>query len=230
MVLTRGGARAARAKEKDRPFRILDLPSELVQLIFDNFTEDCSVSLLDIRRVCRAFRDNSLIAFGTSFFYHVGAILHPLSLTVLFEIASHPELSKFVRQITISGEQVGSSIDLSGHEDEQRMKDLHKSMKRSGLDHTILTDVFRKLPGLTTVRLDDKSYLTNAEVVDAVRCGSTYILTKDTKWNIFSSQRGTNRAFRVVFACLRNAGLAGKVDIELSAEVKNASLAEQHLL
>jgi hypothetical protein len=48
MVLTRGGARAARAKEKDRPFRILDLPSELVQLIFDNFTEDCSVSLLTI--------------------------------------------------------------------------------------------------------------------------------------------------------------------------------------
>jgi hypothetical protein len=84
MVLTRGRARAAIEKEIGGPFRILDLPPEPVQGIFGDFanSED-RYSLLQMRSVCRAFKDHSLVAFGTMFFEKAIAILHPLSLSVL---------------------------------------------------------------------------------------------------------------------------------------------------
>jgi hypothetical protein len=69
------------------------------------------------------------------------------------------------------------------------------------------------------VRVDNKYYLSEAEIVDAVQCSSRYLLIKHTKYDILSRQRGSNRGFAVVFACLRNAGLAGIVKLELEAQV-----------
>jgi hypothetical protein len=225
MVLTRRGARAARAKEKERaeekeePFRILDLPPELVEGIFGHLANDEDRdSLLLVRSVCRAFRNHSLIAFGTTFFEHVNAILHPLSLTILLEISHHPDLSRFVRKVTISGEEIGGVIDFEGHPSEEKMKDLQTSMARSGLDRMILTDVFRHLPAIAVVRIDNESYC-ETEMIDAARCGLRYIFQGPTRYNLESAQRGSNRAFVVVFACLRNARLAGEVILEIQAHV-----------
>jgi hypothetical protein len=229
MVLTRGGARAARTKEKEGPFRILDLPPELVQAVFHLFIEDYEYTLLDVRLVCRTFRDHSISAFGTSFFERVCAMLHPLSLTTLLEIANHPELSKFVREVIISGEQIGGIIDLSGHQEEQKLKSLQTSMERSRLDRMILTDVFRKLPSMSVVRIDNGSYCCERDVRDAARCGFGFISGGHMGFDAVSPQRGSNRAFEVVFACLRNSKLAGKVDFQVEAHVQNMASQNSNL-
>jgi hypothetical protein len=104
MVQTRSKARAALAKKADNPFRILDLPQELVEQMFTFPTDLWPFALLQARFVCRAFQFHSLNAFGTSFFEHVIAVLHPLTLAILVEITSHPQLLSFVRQVAISGE------------------------------------------------------------------------------------------------------------------------------
>jgi hypothetical protein len=218
MVLTLGTTRAAHAKEADRPFRILDLPRELVQAVFAHFSESHEHILLRVREVCRAFKDHSLVAFGTTFFQHLSAMLHPLSLAVLLKIASHPDLSKFVRKLTISGEEIGGIIVLGG-DDEKGLKDLQTSMEHSGLDRMILTDVFRELSGLLVVRINNQSYCWNSEEVGAVRCGSRYIFEGNEDYDLRSEQQEINRAFDVVFACLRNARLAGKVYLEVEAKV-----------
>jgi hypothetical protein len=104
MVQTRSKVRAALAKKADNPFRILDLPPELVEQMFTSLADLWPFTLLQARFVCRAFQCHSLNAFGTSFFEHVIAVLHPLSLAILMEKTSHPQLSSFVRQVAISGE------------------------------------------------------------------------------------------------------------------------------
>jgi hypothetical protein len=145
-------------------------------------------------------------------------MLHPLSLTTLLEIASHSDLSKFVRKLTISGEQIGGIIVLDG-DDERGLEDLQMSMEHSGLDRMILSEVFHKFSGLSAVRIDNESYHRNAPLVRAARCGSRYIFDGYEAYDKGSVQRGWNRAFDVVFSCLRNAGLAGKVHIEVEATV-----------
>lgn len=116
MRVTRAAARAtlAKEKEKEETFWVLNLPPELVEQIFGHLIEDDARTLPKIRLVCRAFSNHYLIHFGTVFFNHVIAILHPLSLTILLEIASHPHLSRFVSQVTISGERLGGVIDMLG--------------------------------------------------------------------------------------------------------------------
>jgi hypothetical protein len=226
MVLTRGGARAARAKERatepNIPCGILDLPPELIEGVFGHLTGRRSrYTLLLVRKVCRAFREHSLVAFGATFFEHLCAMLHPLSLTTLIEIASHPQLSKFVRKVTVSGEQFGGVMDLNGRDEEQNMIDLQTSVKHSGLDRMILTEVFGKLPNLEMVRIDNRSFRIEPGVFDAALCGSRYIVPdpEQNEYDVHSAQRGLNRAFGVVFVSLCNAGLSGKVDIEMQVHV-----------
>jgi hypothetical protein len=115
-------------------------------IIFEKLAELCPHSLLHTRYMCRAFRAHSIASIGTTFFTHLDAMLHPLNVTLLLEIATHAQLSKLVRSITISGERIGGRIDLSEQDDEQPLKDLQSSMEQSGLDHLLLSEVFRKLP------------------------------------------------------------------------------------
>jgi hypothetical protein len=161
----------------------------------------------------------SLAAFGSTFFEHVIAMLHPLSLTVLLEIASHPQLSRFVRVVTISGERIDGVINMSGHGDEQKHKDLQASMEHSEMAHLILTNVFRNLHRLAVVRIDNESFQVETEVIDAARCGSRYIFVEPTKYNAELAIRAKNRAFGIVFPCLRRAGIAGEVNIEMEISV-----------
>jgi hypothetical protein len=89
MSLTPASQRHARMEETEAPFRILDLPPDLVGLIFNELGDmDCR-QLPQVRYVCRAFRDNSLAAIGTQFLESLVAILHSLSLTILPEITTH---------------------------------------------------------------------------------------------------------------------------------------------
>jgi len=224
MVVTRARNRAARIKAEEGPFRILDLPPELVELVFEQLAERSPHTLLDARRACRTFQAHSIVAFGTTYFEHVDAMLHPLSLTVLLEIATHCQLSKFVRNVTISGERIGGIVDLSGQDDEQKLKDLQTSMEQSGLDHLVLSDVFRKLPNLKTVRIDNDSFFFDDETVAAARCGRKYIVAENTVRELDYDEYGFNRAFGVVFSCLRKAGLAGKVDINIQANITDQAL------
>jgi hypothetical protein len=64
--------------------RILDLSPELVGHIFEQLGGIKRCSLLLARRVCQAFRDHSLLAFGTRFFDHVAIMLLPISPTIFF--------------------------------------------------------------------------------------------------------------------------------------------------
>jgi hypothetical protein len=215
MVLTRGKARAALTKKADQPFRILDLPPELVEQVFEHVKEDQPYKLLQIRLVCRAFRHHSLVAFGTAYFEHVVAILHPLSLTILLEISSHPQLSKFVRKVTISDECIGGNIFMSDLQEEEKHENLQTSMQRSGMDRLILAEIFRNLKWLTNVHLDNESFRDVCEFVDAARCGSRYLPIDRTAYDDDYDRRGAYKAFDVAFSCLQSAGLAGKVSINI---------------
>jgi hypothetical protein len=219
MVHTRSRIRAALANKLDTPFRILDLPPELVQQIFAHLADESPFALLLVRFVCRAFQVHSLQAFGTSFFEHVIAILHPVSLTVLLEIASHPQLSKFVHQVTISAERIGGAIDPSDQEDSQKLKDMQTSMEKSRMDYFMLTEIFHKLPHIMAVRIDNCTYHCETEVFDGARFGTRYIFTDQVSPPYNMKEPGVNRVFEVVFACLHNTGLAGEVAINISADV-----------
>jgi hypothetical protein len=219
MVLTRRAARASLAAETAKPFRVLDLPPELVAQIFGAVAKENRSMLVVVRQVCRAFKDNSLVAFGTSFFEHLIVMLHPLSLTILLEIASNGQISPFVRRLTISGEYIGGVLKLCECANTPNLRDLQTSMQQSRMDFLILVEVFRKLETLVSVRIDNESYRCNDEVFDAVRCGSIYICDHPPRQDLNSAQRGINRAFKLIFECLEVVGLAGKLDIHIVAAV-----------
>lgn len=225
MVLTRSAGRAERAKQAAKAaFRILDLPPELVGLDFGQLAELDPYTLLDARYVCRAFQAHSVVAFGTTFFHHVIAMLHPLSLNILLEIATHAQLSKFVDNVTLSGERVGGMIDLSEQPDGQKLKDLQTSMELSGLDRIILCEVFRQLSNLKVVRIDNHSFHSETDRADAARCGRRQIVTEGTEYDWHRrewNEYGFNCAFGVAFACFHKAGLEGKVDIHMHANIND---------
>jgi hypothetical protein len=67
---------------------------ELVEQIFIQLGDMVCRLLSQVSFLCRAFRGRSLAAFGTEFFECPVAILHPLSLAILLEIATRPTLSR----------------------------------------------------------------------------------------------------------------------------------------
>jgi hypothetical protein len=91
MVLTRAKSKATPQERPQAPFRILDLPAELLGNICDHLPDS---DLINLRCVCRALDAHSSTAFGQRFFHHLIAILHPTSLTTLYEICRHPVLPK----------------------------------------------------------------------------------------------------------------------------------------
>ncbi|KAF2124175.1 hypothetical protein P153DRAFT_350970 [Dothidotthia symphoricarpi CBS 119687] len=193
------------------PCRILDLPSELVEEICSHLDDQ---ALLEVRYVCHALKNLSTFMFGTCFFQCLTAILHPRSLTNLLEIASHPTLSRFVHIITISGERIGHTMNLSGHENEDVLHDLQTSMEESGMDRMILTEVFRKL-SLTCVRIDEESFYYARYGFDAVLCGRKHFIAGNDGPNS-RPRSDSNRAFDVVFTSLKNAGVQNNIRIQLA--------------
>jgi hypothetical protein len=135
--------RVQRRADANAPFRVLDLPPELLENVFDQLAEVDPAALLPSRYVCRAFRDHSLVAFGTQYFAYLVAILHPVSLTVLLEISRHPSLSRFAKKLVISGERVGGIIEAFDQADDAMLKELQTSMERSGMDYLVLSETLR---------------------------------------------------------------------------------------
>ncbi|KAF2000509.1 hypothetical protein P154DRAFT_575868 [Amniculicola lignicola CBS 123094] len=88
------------------PFRILDLPMELLEAVMAELRDTTTSKLPEVgskpyvkdlknvRLVCRTFRDASLITFGSIFFHSVSTVLACWSLTHLLEIAQHPHFAK----------------------------------------------------------------------------------------------------------------------------------------
>ncbi|KAF7673047.1 hypothetical protein GT037_008998 [Alternaria burnsii] len=213
MITACDGAKAALVRASQLPFRLLDLPLEVVGATFDYLEDE---ELIGVRCVCRAFNANSANAFGRRFFRHLVVILHPTSLTTLFEICHHPVLSKHVRQITVSGERVGHSI--YEVKEEETQKDLQVSVQRSGMDSFILNQVFRELENLQIIQIDVISfYHCDPEPVDAgIRCGKAHILSKKTQEDEQRERRGdsgANRVYDLVLRTLQEANLHNKIGL-----------------
>jgi hypothetical protein len=235
MALTRGKLRTKRAllakraliarlAEEDAAFKILDLPPELVEHVFKYVQEEDASTLPQVRLVCRTFRDHSIRPFGSAFFKHVIAVLHPLSLTILLEIANHPQLSKFVQKVTINCASMEGVKYKPNQQDNQNLIELQKSMERSEMDRLILTEVFRKLPGLATVHLDNAELPTGLWHTKAVRCGSRHIYVDQKEIGGTLPTTGKERVFEVVFSCLRSAALAGRVSIGINASFRKQAV------
>lgn len=167
--------RSMRVAKAKAPFRILDLPPEIVSHIFSQFDSDAS--LIAVRQVSRAFKQHSTTAFGTHFFNQLIVILHPTSLILFFEICRHEVLSKFVRRVAVSGDLVGVTIfpmktDMRPH------LALQESVARSGMDGLVLVEAFRGLVNLRHVRVDVASFDAADRygfVADGIRCGHSML-------------------------------------------------------
>jgi len=215
MVVTRARNRAARIKAEEGPFRILDLPPELVEGIAENLDDQ---GLISVRKVCRALRRHSTKAFGTRFFSHLITILHPTSLAILLELSRHSVLSKFVRKVTISGERLGHSIQVM-HTDMRPHYALQKSIENSGLDNVILTEAFRALKNLKVIQVDNCSYHNGDEdyCEDGIKCGRR-LMYKETVPGFMlggAADMGYSRVYHVVLKAIVDAGLQKDVDIAL---------------
>ncbi|CAN9434095.1 unnamed protein product [Alternaria alternata] len=209
MITAHDREKVAPVRASQLPFRLLDLPVDIVGGIFDYLEDE---ELIRIRYVCRALNANSSSAFGRRFFRHLIVILHPTSLTILFEICHHPVLSKYVRQITVSDERVGHSIHKNAKE-ERIQKDLQVSVQRSGMDSSILKQVFRKLENLEIVQIDVTSFHHHVPEPDddGIRCGRTHILSKKARQERRPTRRredsGVNRVYDLVLQTLQDANL-----------------------
>jgi hypothetical protein len=93
MVLPCAKGKAFLQDGSQLPFWILDLPAELVGGICDHLLD---ADLINVRSAYCKLNAQSSTAFGQRFFRHLIAILHPSSLTTLYEICRQPVLSKFV--------------------------------------------------------------------------------------------------------------------------------------
>jgi hypothetical protein len=220
MVLTRARGRLALAQTAIRPFRILDLPPELVTQTFEHLAASDPCSILSARFTCRAFRDHSIVAFGKNFFDHLVAMLHPISLTVLFEIATHEQLSKFVQKVTISGERIGAIIKPRDVDKRAVLKDLQTGMENSGMDRLILTAALRNFANLTVFRIDNSSFYVLTESIDAAQCGRRHIIEKGRVWDVGDDQdQRVDRAFRVTLASIKDASIEKKVKMEVDVSI-----------
>ncbi|KAI4640001.1 hypothetical protein J4E93_008800 [Alternaria ventricosa] len=215
MITARERARAALATASQLPFRLLDLPAEIVGSVCDRLED---ADLLNVRCACRALSAHSANAFGKRFFNHLIVLLHPTSLTTLLEICHHTVLSKHVRKITVSGERIGQSIRGIGQE--KLHKDLQVNVERSGMDFLTLTEAFRELENLEMVQVDVISfYHVEQEPVDAgIRCGLTHIIPSKLFNPPGSCERhgdsGKNRVYDLIPEALLDAGVHDKVGLQ----------------
>jgi len=150
-------------------FRLLDLPPEVVGIVCQCLPDS---GLIDIRLVCRALKFLALNAFGHRFFQEPVVILHPFSLNHLLEISRHSELSKFVKFLSVSGEQLQGSG--SNPRVENRLIEMGESIRKTGLDEHMLGEAIKGLMNLKSIDINCALY--NKENDDPpdehwLRCG-----------------------------------------------------------
>jgi hypothetical protein len=187
-------------------FRILDLPPELVGNVCDKLLDK---DLRQIRFVCRELKDLESTAFGTRFFNHVVAILHPASLGILLEITRHKEISKLVWNVAISGEQV---VNLAGSE---MLPKMLLNMEKSGLDTLLLTEVFRCLPKLDIVRMEVILVHRADYTLRPAYCGASVGIFKTNEDRKDPTVYGYKRVYKTVLVALEASGVHKDVKLKL---------------
>ncbi|KAJ8110759.1 hypothetical protein OPT61_g6486 [Boeremia exigua] len=185
------------------PFRILDLPPELITGICSHL---CAKDLLNIRRVCNSLNGNSMPILGPLVFRHLRVILHPASLAVLSEIAKHPQLSKYITQISLCGERLGYEVPVAN---QQSHMDLHNSIVKSGFATLVLRQVLQSLPSLNEIVIRPLGWSYNAyhgEAPKAIACGRSN-LVKEDEWEDFEYTGYNNPVFQVALPLLTDLDL-----------------------
>lgn len=134
------------------PLRILDFPPELVGIICSHLSVE---DLFSVRQVCKALDQNFTHALGLLVFCHLHVILHPLGLASCFGIAKHPQISKYVTKIVVSGERLGHKIPM---DDEQLHNDTHHYVDKSGLSIRILRHMLTPLPNFKFLEVSVTSW------------------------------------------------------------------------
>ena len=165
------------------PFRILDLPPELVSSICSHLNDE---EALSIRYVCRTLNESSVPILGQRLFSHLIFILHPVSLAAFLDIAKHPRFSKYVEQVTVCGDRLGYEVLDHGakYEDEDDSvaeinnrdhRELHDSVEKPYFPAVLLRQAFRSLSSLEIVRIHSRGWYADEEgVVDeGIACGRT---------------------------------------------------------
>ncbi|KAI4673761.1 uncharacterized protein J4E84_010992 [Alternaria hordeiaustralica] len=219
MVTTRARKKAVLAQEEAEvarklllPFRLLDLPAEIIGNISDYLDDQ---DLINVRRVCRALTAHSVNAFGQRFFGHLVVILHPTSLMTLFEISRHKTLSIYVHQVTVSGERIGYAIPLTVNQ--EKHKDLQTSVEQSHMDLLILTEVLRELKNLQIVRVDKSSFQHSLFRTDkaTIKCGRASMFDKySVAWKKVDDN-SYNRVYGLTLQALTQAQVEEKVELDL---------------
>ncbi|KAI4931229.1 hypothetical protein J4E85_003819 [Alternaria conjuncta] len=221
MVTTRARKKAVLAQEEAEvarklllPFRLLDLPAEIIGNISDHLDDK---DLINVRRVCRALSAHVAHAFGQRFFRHLIVILHPTSLTTLFEISRHKTLSKYVHRVTVSGQRIGHTLFTTVNETAHN--DLQASVERSRMDLLILTEALRELKSLQNVRVDRSSFRCDAGWTQniKIKCGRGLMFNKDSvTWNGDTSEhQNFNRVYELTLQALVQAQMDEKVELDL---------------
>ncbi|KAI4674415.1 uncharacterized protein J4E88_008149 [Alternaria novae-zelandiae] len=226
MVTTRAQVKAAHGEEPPQPFRLLDLPAEIIGDVSNHLAVE---DLINVRRVCRALTAHSANAFGQRFFNNLVVILHPTSLATLLEICRHPVLSRYVHELTVSGERIGHGIALINGEEvhEKRHIDLQTSVERSRMDLMILTEVFREFNNLKSIQIDVESFRGPRYIADddiLLRCGRSSMFSLEhsegKSWDK-GDDNGYNRVYGMTLQAIEQAEVEEK--IELNLEFWNSS-------
>ena len=208
------------------PFRILDLPPEIFTVVCDDLMDK---DIISIRSVCRVARDKSMYSFG-NLFEKLIVHLHPVSLEVLLEIASHEDLSKHVRQVCIIPGRISNVYFDSRFDpaDETRadklmelrdtacakvsesdfffnLLEMEKAMLKSNSDSTYLISSFNKLRG--SIRVVEIPYRNFWWYDDTyLPCGRRLLYSpEDPRCGIgFSATPiGTLRDYQIILEALR---------------------------
>lgn len=219
MVTTRAQVKAAHGEEPPQPFRLLDLPAEIIGDVSNHLADE---DLINVRRVCRALTAHSTNAFGQRFFNHLVVILHPTSLGTLLEICRHPMLSRYVHELTVSGERIGHGIALTAGEEvhAKRHMDLQTSVERSRMDLMILTEVFRELNNLKSIQIDDDSFRGPRTIGDEIllRCGRSLMFSLERSerksWER-GDDNGYNRVYGLTLQAIEQAEADEKIELKL---------------
>jgi hypothetical protein len=207
------------------PFRLVDLPPELFSLTC-SFLDD--ESLLNLRQASRSTHGNAWHTFGERCFSTLHIFLHPVSLGMFLEIASHAKLSKHVKEVSICLESIdnvyydktpeGCALEEQHSKDNKelpylnRLREMERGMRVADLDHLMLCNGLSKLVNLQYVILGrawpsvDRTlriYQFPGEL--PILCGNKSLLGKEGEpWTIkfglpdTRSLRGLNIAMRAL--------------------------------
>jgi hypothetical protein len=153
---------AAGLASLSKPCRLQALPTELLQNIAANLSDD---GLINLAATSRTIRSKTLHTYGERFFTTVKFCLYSHSLKVLTEISTS-QFAKYVRNVAFGTEDIGL-IDPLHDEDFRHGLLVHRATARlprnedevadmrACVDALLLAQIFSRLPSLTMVLIAD---------------------------------------------------------------------------